>query len=204
MTLYSSPWIFISGEFVGGYEDVNTLYSKGTLQSQYLSKLAQADKCEKLAAQATTKPLFWFPATVNAHAVRSTGILTFMVAAASAVLAIVTPWGQFLAYYLVLDFILRIAGGGSIAPLGIVASVPVKMWEPKPRSGRPKQFASCCGFLFSFLGSIFYLLPFPYHTYVGSVFMAILAICCGLEGFLDFCLGCVFFRIGLQLKLIPR
>ncbi|CAB9506706.1 Glutaredoxin [Seminavis robusta] len=201
----TSPWIFIKGDFVGGYEDVNTLYSKGTLQKDYLSKLTQADRCELMAAKSTTKPLFWFPVTVNAHAVRSTGIATSLLAATAAIMALVVPpVGQIIAYYLVLDFILRIVGGARWAPVGIIAAVPVKVWEPKPRSGRPKQFASMCGFMFSFLGSVFYLIPFPYHDYIGSIFIAILAICCGMEGFLDFCLGCVFFRIGLQLGLIPK
>lgn len=158
-----------------------------------------------MAAKSTTKPLFWFPVTVNAHAVRSTGVATCLMAAASTVLSLVAPpWGQFLAYYLVLDFCLRIVGGARIAPVGVVASLLVSCWDPKPRSGRPKQFASCCGLLFSILGSIFYVAPFPYHNFVGSVFMAILALCCGMEGILDFCLGCVFFRIGLQLKIIPK
>jgi len=183
---------------------VNVLYNQGTLQKDHLSKLAQADQCEKVAAMSTTKPLFWFPVTVNAHAVRSTGVLTCLMAAASAVLSFFSPWGQYIAYYLLLDFVLRIAGGARIAPVGIIATFPTKFIDPKPRSGRPKQFASCCGFLFAMLASVFYLAPFPYHEYVGSLFMIILSICCGMEGFFDFCLGCVFFKIGLQLKLIPR
>lgn len=184
---------------------MNTLYSKGSLQNDFLNKLTQADRCEIIAAKSTTKPLLWFPVTVNAHAVQATGIATFLVSATSAVLSLVAPpWGQFLAYYLVLDFVLRIVGGGSIAPIGIVASQCVSCWAPKPRSGRPKQFAACCGLLFSLLGSVFYLAPFPYHNYIGSVFIGILACCCGMEGFFDFCLGCVFFRIGLQLKIIPK
>jgi len=203
--VYSSPWIFIEGEFVGGYEDVNSLYSNGELQNDYLNKLTQADKCDKIASMSTTKPLFWFPEKVNAYVVRSTGILTCFVSAAGAVLSIFTPWGYLIGYYLVLDFILRIIGGARISPIGIIAALPTKCMDPKPRSGRPKQFASMCGFMFSLLGAIFYLLSImPYHNYIGSVFLAILCICTGMEGFLDFCLGCVFFKIGLQLHLIPR
>jgi Domain of unknown function (DUF4395) len=203
----SSPWIFIGGDFVGGYEDVNTLYSTGKLQADIESKIngTQADRCEIIAAKSTTKPLLWFPVTVNAHAVRLTGVATFMISAASAVLAIVAPpYGQFLAYYLILDFMLRIMGGGRMAPIAMICGHLVSCWDPKPRSGRPKQFAACCGLLFSLLGSVFYLIPLPYHDVVGSVFIGILALCSGMEGFLDFCLGCVFFRIGLQLKIIPK
>lgn len=201
----TSPWIFMSGDFVGGYEDVNTLYSQGTLQREYLSRLTQADRCEIVAAKSTTKPLFCFPVKVNAHAVRATGVVTSLVATISCVLSLLVPhWGQMLAYYLVIEFTLRIIGGARIAPLGVLAGYSVSWLEPKPRSGRPKQFACCCGLLFSLLGSVCYLAPFPYHTYLGSVFLGILALCCGMEGFLDFCLGCVFFRIGLQLRIIPR
>jgi hypothetical protein len=180
------------------------MYTNGSLQRDYISKLSNAETCEKLAAISPTKPLLWFPEKVNGNAIRSTGVLTCLLSSVCALVAILTPWGHYIAYGLVLDFILRFIGGGGIAPLGILASIPVKFLEPNPRAGRPKQFASMCGLMFSALGAIFYSVPIPYNDYIGSVFIGILAICTGMEGFLDFCLGCVFFRIGIQLKIIPK
>ena len=70
--------------------------------------------------------------------------------------------------------------------------------EPIPRMGRPKQFATCCGIAFSGLASLAFLLPFPGHDVVGSAFMTALAVATGMEGFLDFCVGCLVFRLGVK------
>ena len=179
------------------------MYSTGTLQKDYLAHLSQAAKCEKLAAAVSTRPpLFWFPQQVNGQVLRCTGVLTSLTAAACVVLSYLFTWGDYIAYYLVLDFVLRIAAGSKLSPLGRVATALTFCMEPEPRAGRPKQLASMCGLVFSLLGALFYFaLP---TKIVGSVFIAGLACASGMEGFFDYCLGCVFFRIGIQSGIIPK
>jgi glutaredoxin len=199
--VFSTPMIFISGKFLGGFEDVNAMYATGKLQSDYLEGLSNAEKCEKMAALATRHPFFFFPAKVNGNVVRGTGILTCLVAVACVVLSWLTSWGQYIALYLVLEFILRILAGSRLSLLGQLATLLTLTMEPEPRSGPPKQFACLCGFMFSFLGASFYCLGF---RFLGSVFIGGLAIASGMEGFLDHCLGCVFFRLGMEMGLISK
>jgi hypothetical protein len=197
----STPFIFISGKFLGGFEDVNAMYSTGSLQNNYLSGLSNKEKCEKMAQISTREPLFWFPSTVNGKVVRCTGMCTSVTAVLCVVLSYLTSWGQYISYYLVMDFVLRILAGGKFSLLGNLATLLTTCLEKEPRSGRPKQFACMCGLIFSLLGATFYAAGFPI---VGSIFIAGLAAASGMEGFLDFCLGCVFFRIGIQCGIIPK
>ena len=204
----TTPVIFIKGEFLGGFEQVNQLYSQGRLEEEYLKGLSHADRCEAFleAKHLSSQPIFWFPSKVNAYVVRWTGVLTSLVAAASCIL-VQWPgfeWGKYLAYILCVDFVSRILAGANFSIFGRIAMVLAYPLEPKIRVGRPKQFASFCGFIFSFLGSLFFLLGFASSDIVGSIFMGGLTLACGMEGFLDFCLGCVFFRIGIQLGLISK
>jgi hypothetical protein len=110
-------------------------------------------------------------------------------------------WARYVTYAIAIDFFLRLLGGGKFSVLGRVAMLLASPLNPKPRMGRPKQFATCCGIIFSWLGSLFYLVHFPGHDIVGSVFMGGLAGAAFMEGFLDFCVGCVFFRIGIKVGI---
>jgi glutaredoxin-related protein len=200
----TTPAIFIRGEFLGGFEQVNRLYATGSLQKDYLHGLSQADECDEFLTKSNIgkKPMFWFPETVNAYTIRVAGIMTCLTSLAAAVLVYWFPWGEYIAYGLAVDFFLRILGGTCLSPFGRIACVIGTCIGQKPRVGRPKQFASCCGLLFALLGSIFYILPFSICTVIGSVFMGMLAIATGMEGFLDFCVGCVIFRWGVQIGAI--
>jgi len=202
------PYIFVQGDFLGGFEEVNNLYSTGELQKAYLSELTQADRCEMELRELKSplKPLFWFPEKVNANVVRLTGVLTCVSSLLACAFSLLSGfnWGPYIAYGVWLDFFLRILAGTCLSPLGRLATVLTWPMEPKPRVGRPKQFAACCGFLFAMCGSVSYLVNFPSHTITGSVFMGMLAIATGMEGVFDFCLGCAFFKIGIQLGLIPQ
>ena len=202
------PAIFIKGEFLGGFDSVNSLYATGKLQSQYLVGISQADACEDYLAKRSdlsSQPLFWFPETVNAHVVRASGMMTSLAAAVS---TIVTPfemvWGRYIAYALFFDFVLRLFGGSKWSVIGNISTLITSPLEPKPRHGRPKQFATMCGMLFAALGSLMFLIPFEYHDYVAMVFMGGLAIACGMEGFLDFCVGCTIFKWGIKLGIIRK
>jgi hypothetical protein len=150
-------------------------------------------------ANSAVKPLFWFPEEVNAHVIRVTGVFTFFAAAKGA-----GQWAKYVAYSIVMEFVLRFLGGAKFSILGNLAFILTYPWEPKPRYGGLKQFAACCVSAFSSLGSLFFLVPFPCHDIVAAVFMGMLAVACGMEGCLDFCLGCVFFKMGIKLGLIPN
>ncbi|KAL3913695.1 MAG: hypothetical protein SGARI_000526, partial [Bacillariaceae sp.] len=139
----TTPVIFIRGEFLGGFDQVNSLYATGALQRDYLAGLSQADKCEEFInkARLTKKPLFWFPETVNAYVIQISGVLTCMTATAAAILVWWFSWGLYLAYGLAGDFLLRILAGTCLSPLGRIACLLAKCIGNKPRVGRPKQFA---------------------------------------------------------------
>jgi glutaredoxin len=204
----TTPIIFIRGDFLGGFEEVNSLYSQGKLQEEYLQGLSQADKCEaflvKKNLQAT--PYFWFPEKVDGNVVRISGVLTFFVSALSAILVHweLFFWSRYLAYGIAIDFILRLLGGAPFSLIGRIAMLITRPLDPNPRMGRPKQFATMLGVVFSTLGSIFYLVTFPYSDIVGSVFMGGLAYATFLEGFLDFCIGCTMFQLGVKMKLFQN
>ncbi|KAL3944922.1 MAG: hypothetical protein SGBAC_001013 [Bacillariaceae sp.] len=202
---HTTPYIFIQGEFLGGFSEVNALYAQGKLQEDYLKDLSQADRCEAFIANSNYEmsTYFWFPDKVDGNVVRLTGVLTFFV---SALCAILVHWEQFfwaryMAYAIAVDFVLRLLGGAKFSVFGRFAMLLALPLDPIPRMGRPKQFATCCGIMFSALGSLGFLMQFPYHDIVGSAFMGGLAVATGMEGFLDFCVGCLVFRIGVKLGI---
>jgi glutaredoxin 3 len=200
-----TPIIFIRGKFLGGFEEVNALYAQGRLKNEYLHGISQADQCEAFISKSEyqAKPYFWFPEKVDGNVVRITGVLTCFASAMSAILVHWTVffWARYVTYAIAIDFFLRLLGGAKFSIFGRVAMLLASPLDPNPRMGRPKQFASCCGIIFSWLGSLCYLVTFPGHDIVGSVFMGGLAGACFMEGFLDFCVGCVFFRIGVKLGI---
>lgn len=147
-------------------------------------------------------PLFWFPNTVNNRVVRLTGLQVFVLSVLSA--AFYTElWGRYLAVFLLIDFGLRFTVGSFLSPLGMIATAAASPFTPNFKPGAPKQFASFCGVTFSLLATIFYFVEFEYHEIVGAIWIAMLAGASGLEAFFDFCLGCVFFGLGIQFKLLP-
>lgn len=196
------PVIFIRGEFVGGCDEVKALHRKGELEKKLHGLIVRqrtqnTDKLEtaKLAPTSRSKainPPFWFPNTVNDNVVRVTGMQV-------CVLAILSTafhnelWGRYLAMGLMVDFVIRMMVGSFLSPLGMIATLVTAPFEPKFKPGPPKQFAAFCGLMFSLLGTIFYFVDFEGHKIVGAIFMGMLAGASGLEGFVGFCLGCLFF-----------
>jgi glutaredoxin len=202
----TTPVIFIRGEFLGGFDQVNSLYATGALQRDYLAEFSQADKCEEFINKAnlSKKPLFWFPETVNAYVIRIGGILTCFTSIAAAILVYWVAWGVYVAYGLAGDFLLRILGGSCLSPLGRTSCLLAQCFGNKTRVGRPKQFASLCGFLLAFLASILYAIPLYGFSLAGSIVLGILALASGLEGFLDYCLGCTIFKYGVKLGIVSK
>ncbi|CAJ1952182.1 unnamed protein product [Cylindrotheca closterium] len=196
---YTTPCIFIKGEFLGGFKEVNALYAEGKLQKLFPEDLSQDNQCETFfsGAQYKTEPYFWFPEKVDGNVVRITGVVTCFASVICAFLVQYLFWARYIAYAIAIDFVLRLLGGAKFSLIGRISILSAFYLEPIPRMGRPKQFAACCGILFSGLGSLAFLLPFPHHDVVGSVLMSVLAVATGMEGFLDFCVCCLLFRMGV-------
>jgi hypothetical protein len=79
--------------------------------------------------------------------------------------------------------------------------------EPKFLSGAPKQFAVIVGTVFAGLGCLFLFLAKEHGEgllWLGVAFLICLAGAAGLNGLIDFCLGCVFFKLGIEYKVFPK
>jgi hypothetical protein len=147
-------------------------------------------------------PLFWFPNTVNNRVVRLTGLQVFVISLISCIFH-QELWARYLAVFLVVDFMIRMTVGSFLSPLGMIASFVASFFEPNFKPGPPKQFAAFCGVFFSTMATTFYFVEFDYHEVVGAIWIGMLAGASGLEAFADFCLGCVFFGLGIQFGLLP-
>lgn len=208
---------------IGGFDQVNALYRTGELECEYLKGLTQTERCEMEVRARNGKgpsvPLFWFPHQVDGNVVRMSGVLTCFTALVAAALFLVyalgekadgniSHWGVYLACGLFLDFCGRILAGSRASLSGTLATILVKQifqWEANPRVGRPKQSAACFGWTFSLLGSIAGLVAIlPCHHWVAAAVMLTLAVACGMEAFIVFCFGCFFFKLGIQLGLVPK
>mmetsp|Transcript_26567 Transcript_26567/g.61032 ORF Transcript_26567/g.61032 Transcript_26567/m.61032 type:complete len:971 (+) Transcript_26567:150-3062(+) len=210
---HTVPVVFIKGKYVGGCDDTKALYKSGELelvllkglvmrkQTKNIDTLETAELVPKERSTAMNPPL-WFPNHVNNLVVRMVGLQVFCMSAISAAFYY-EVWGRYLAVGLLVDFGIRLCAGSSLSPLGMNATFIASFFKPDFRPGPPKQFAAFCGLFFSFLGTLFYFVDFEGHDIVGAIWMGMLAFAAGLEGFLDFCLGCLFFGFGIQFGLIP-
>jgi glutaredoxin 3 len=207
------PVVFIKGKFIGGCDNVKALHEKGELERETLVGLIHrqrsmdTDKLETsklvpVERSTAVNPPFWFPNTVNNYVVRLTGLQVFVLSALSAIF-FTELWGRYLSVGLLVDFGIRLVAGSSVSPLGMIATVASSPFKPQFKPGPPKQFAAFCGVFFSLMSVIFYFVEFENHEYVGLIFMAMLACAAGLEAFFNYCLGCVFYGIGIQYGLFP-
>lgn len=210
--LATVPVVFIDGKFVGGCDDVKALHAKGELEGMLKPFVVQkkttgAEKLETAMLVPTKRgaarhPLFWFPNVVNNYVVRVTGFQVFCLCVVSIVFHNET-WGRYLAVGLLVDFVIRMMVGSSLSPLGMIATVVTSPWRPQFKPGPPKQFASFCGVFFSLVATLFYFVDFEGHEIAGAIVLAMLAGAAGMEAFLDFCLGCLFFSWGIKFGVFP-
>jgi glutaredoxin 3 len=205
------PVVFIRGKNFGGCEQLKTLHASGRLEELVVDLserrlIAGTGPLETVEARrvhlnrgAARNPPFWFPNVVNNYVVRLTGVQVVVLC----VLCIVfrnDDWAHWVVAFLLLDFVTRMLVGSSLSILGMVATVLAAPFEPQFKPGPPKQFAACCGVIFSLIATCCY---FTDNVVPGAVMLGLLAGAAGLEGFFDFCLGCLFFSWGIQLKVIP-
>lgn len=189
---YTVPMVFIKENFLGGCEDVKSLHKKGELETKYLKGLVERkqtvgsdhfDTANLVPVERSfaANPPFWFPNTVNTKVIRTTGVLICILSALSAAFHW-KLWARYLAVALLVDFAIRVVVGGFLSPIGMIANVLTSPFTPEFAPGPPKQFAACCGVIFSLLGTIFYFLDFKGHDIVGAIWMGMLAGAAGLEG----------------------
>jgi glutaredoxin len=203
----TTPVIFIRGEFLGGFDHVNALYSEGVLEREYLNGLSHADQCQEIILKSNlrTDPIFWYPSMVDANAGKITSIMTSFVCIIALIATTLFSWGPYVTYGITVELFLRVLTGPTLSILCRIARVlALPMGNTTPRAGRPKQFATMFGLLVSILASISYLIPFVGHTMVGSVFVGLLAIALEIDGIFDYCLGCTIFKWGVKLGIISK
>jgi len=204
------PLIFINGEYVGGCDELKKLQASRKLDMMVRDLIERKETLgvERLETvevapvhRGTARhPLGWFPNVVNNHVVRLTGCLVVLTCG----LAIGyrhEDWSKWLVLFLAIDFFTRMLVGSSLSVLGMIATVLSSPFTPDFRAGPPKQFAACCGVMFSAIACGCYFADFADW---GAFVLGLLAGAAGMEGFLDFCLGCLFFSWGVRFKLIPN
>lgn len=162
-------------------------------------------------------PLFWFPYNVNAVAAQITGLL---VCAGSVICAIFADrwWGRLLIAAMFTDVTLRVVFGGRGSFLGTLADAMAEAFQVHITPGPPKQFAQMISWMMLAGATLSVFKPHwpgmsdsatgtdtsDANVIAGRVFLAGLAGACGLEGFLDFCLGCWFYKIFQKLGLFSK
>jgi glutaredoxin len=84
-----TPVILMKGEFLGAYDEVNTLYTE-----EYLQGLSQADRCQAFIEKSKLKamPYFWFPEKVDGNVGRITDVVSCFVSALTATLVHSEPF----------------------------------------------------------------------------------------------------------------
>lgn len=151
------------------------------------------------------RSLFNFPDTVDDRVARLNGVLGCIACILIAIFFRRTAahWAM---VGVLADFVARLLGCPSvISSLAQMIVAIMELFGSRPRwiAGPPKQFASLCGIMFSGLAVIFFMVAGKWSDYVGLAFTIGLAGATGMEGFLGFCLGCVFFSIGVDLGVFP-
>ncbi|CAB9529754.1 Glutaredoxin-2, mitochondrial [Seminavis robusta] len=189
------PQVFVENKFVGTHDDVMSLDAKGQLEP-LVKKFMKGPRKAKTASSGTSGTLLWFPPKVNKSAIRTTGVLSCGIALTSAVLMYQNPQDPtpgYIAAGLFGDYTLRFMAGSKFSPVAQLGGMLASSMDVIFRPGAPKQFATVCGMMFSGLGAAMFL---NNSAEIGCGFMSVLALCAGMEGFLDFCLGCKFYAIG--------
>jgi glutaredoxin 3 len=191
--LQTVPQVFVRGSYVGTHDIIMSLDSQGKLVPLVDEFMKGPRKAPSSDGHST---LMWFPSKVNKSAIRTTGVLSCGIALTSAILMSQNPSDPVAGYIaagLFGDFTLRFLAGSRFSPLAQLGGILAKNMTVIYRPGAPKQFASVCGMMFSGMGAAMFFRESPM---IGCGFMGVLAVCAGMEGFLDFCLGCKFFAIG--------
>ena len=143
--------------------------------------------------------VFSFPNPVNEVAART-------VAGCVAIIGVVAiaaqlPW---LSAVLAAGFLLRVASGPTLSPLGQLATrvVAPRLAPPKLVAGPPKRFAQAMGAVMTVTVTITYF-GFGLTT-VTYVLLAAMVLAATLESVFALCLGCRIFGVLMRAGVIPE
>eukprot|EP01041_Mallomonas_annulata_P011269 gene11269-23576_t len=196
--IHTFPQLYVDGKFVGGCTDCKRLEHSGELQIVLAKYMNFVPRTERQADRVKSSKLFYFPETSNSNGAMCAGFLGLV----TCVLCVAyykkwaTPWAVLA---LAIDFFIRIIAGAQVSPIGILATGLSSFFKPRFNPGPPKQFAAFCGFFMACLACGLYLSD---QRLGGVVVLGALIFPTGLEGFLDFCLGCWMFGWGIRLGLL--
>lgn len=177
------PILFAGGEVIGSCMDIKSMEHSGVFTTKLAPYLGKA-KVKR--ATSTRIGLLWYPEVVNGHVARLTSLLSCIYT----ILCIGfyrRPPTQWAVLGLAVDYLLRLTYGSQYSVGGACASMLLTYVQPRWACGPPKQFAALCGLFFSTFAAGLYL---GNHPAGGAVVLAMLMFAAGLEGCLDFCLGC--------------
>eukprot|EP01065_Artemidia_motanka_P008805 TRINITY_DN14457_c2_g1_i2.p1 TRINITY_DN14457_c2_g1~~TRINITY_DN14457_c2_g1_i2.p1 ORF type:complete len:1059 (+),score=258.08 TRINITY_DN14457_c2_g1_i2:107-3178(+) len=199
------PMVFHGTEFLGGCDTVMKMKESGQLFAKLgVAPAKPATTWDRSHQRRAPHPggLFYFPHTVNNWVVRGIALQAVFCCVASFVLALMGYRAApgWIMIGLCADFAVRFVGGGNCSPLGALAMVATSFLEEKMVSGPQKQFATAIGVCFA--GAAGALLLADQRIAGGVVCMCL----CGpaaLEAFLDFCLGCWFFKHMINFGIFP-
>eukprot|EP01038_Epipyxis_sp_PR26KG_P006363 gene6363-8763_t len=191
------PNLFINKTSVGGCSDCKELEYTGKFQSVIAPYRTRPGNTEH---KLSNYGLLWFPEVINGRVAQLTGLLSSIYC----ILCIIfykrdaTPWAVLA---LAIDYFLRFTFGATYSVGGSVSMALLSRIPPRFAAGPPKQFAAFCGVFFSVFGAGLYLAN---QRVGGAIVIAMLAAASGLEGVFDFCLGCVFFGLAINLNILPK
>lgn len=140
-----------------------------------------------------------FPSPVNEKAARTVAFVVMLVSAVA--LAAGARW---LLVPLAVGFLLRVAAGPRLSPLGLLATkvIAPRLGAPKLVPGPPKRFAQAMGAAMTSAGAIL-AVGFGLHT-IPDVLLGAMVVAAGLESLAAVCLGCNLFAVGMRIGLVPE
>eukprot|EP01138_Halocafeteria_seosinensis_P001102 gb/GECG01001127.1/.p1 GENE.gb/GECG01001127.1/~~gb/GECG01001127.1/.p1 ORF type:complete len:457 (+),score=41.24 gb/GECG01001127.1/:1-1371(+) len=204
---YTVPNIFVKGDHIGGCNELVALEKSGDLDKLARERTVEGSSNEKQVPSSprpeqriSRSGLFWFPSTVNSYAVRLIGLQTVILSLFGIIFRNESEM-KWIIVGLAGDFVARLLAGPTFSLLGIIAGTLTAYFPPRFGAGPPKQFAASIGMCFSGLAAG--LLLGGFET-AASVVLAILMFAASLESFFDFCLGCYFFGLMIDLGLVPK
>lgn len=148
----------------------------------------------------TVTGIFTFPHPANDVAARMVAGMVVLLSAA--IILFQTPW---LLFFLVYEFLARVATGPTLSLMGLLATrvlVPLLGNPVRPVPGPPKRFAQAVGLAFSTTCLLLcYVFGLPVAAYG---VLGVLMLFATLEAVLGFCMGCFVFGYLMRWGLVPQ
>ena len=148
--------------------------------------------------------MFAFPNPVNEKAARTVAAGVVVMCAATIVLTLIAGHGWlWLTVVLAYGFVVRVATGPTLSPLGQVATrlVAPRLGAARPVPGPPKRFAQAIGATLS-VAAVVVGVGFGDEP-AALVLVALILVAALLESAFAICVGCAIFAQLMRLGMIP-